>query len=112
MSALITKPWLAVTAETLAAIPPTTGVFELRLSDGDVVDIGYAGGRELFGLRSSITAATKNADRSALQMRYETHVQYLSRYVELVLAHRATHNGTVPEIVDRRPIAVRGRLSI
>jgi hypothetical protein len=108
----MTKPWLVVTAETLAAIPPATGVFELRRSDGEVIDIGYAGGRDLFGLRSRISAAAESPGHIDLQMRYEIHVQYLSRYVELVLAHRATHGGSIPEIVGKRPIAVRGRLSI
>jgi hypothetical protein len=111
MSASMTKPWIDVTPSALAEIPVTTGVYEVRTAAGDVLDIGYAGSREPFGLRSALQRLVAEFGEQSLQLRYEQHVQYHSRYLELVLSYRAGHGGSVPDRVANRTPAVHGRLS-
>jgi hypothetical protein len=108
----MSKPWLDATTAEMARIPPVTGVYEVRDADGVVLDIGYAGSREPFGLKSRIGAVVAGEGRGGLQFRYESQVVYMSRYVELVLAHRAFHGGADPYRVAQRPIPVIGRLSL
>jgi hypothetical protein len=111
VSASMNKPWLDATSDVLAEIPVGTGVYEIRDPTGDVIDIGYAGSKEPFGLRSALQRLVHDLDSDALQLRYELHVQYHSRYVELVLSHRARHESSAPESVAHRMPAVHGRLT-
>ncbi|MFF1261248.1 hypothetical protein ACFVZT_31075 [Streptomyces sp. NPDC058321] len=111
MSVEMSKPWHAATDAELSAIPCTTGVYEVREADGTVVDIGYAGARETFGLRSRIAAVVAAESVDRLEFRYECHVQYMTRYAELVLVHRALRGGDDPPRVARRAIPVTGRLA-
>ncbi len=106
----MSKPWRNVDAAQLDDIPCTTGVYEIRDRHGEILDIGYAGSREPFGLKSKIEAIVSEEARDGLQFRYELHVQYMTRYAELVLVHRARHNGAEPARVSQRPIPVEGRL--
>jgi hypothetical protein len=110
VSATMTKPWLDATPDVLAEIPVGTGVYEIREAAGDVIDIGYAGSKEPFGLRSALQRLVDGLDSDVLQLRYELHVQYHSRYLELVLSHRARHEGSAPESVAHRAPGVHGRL--
>jgi hypothetical protein len=112
MSRGIRKPWIAATPEAIAEAPVSTGVYELRDEAGEVLDIAYAGTREPFGLSSGIAAAVAEIGRADLWFRFEQHVQYQSRYVELVLNHRALHDGQEPARVAARPIHVVGRISL
>lgn len=111
MSAGMTRAWLPAGEKELERVPSTTGVYEIRREDGTVLDIGYAGSREPFGLTSRLRTVLGDAGWDGLQFRYESHVQYQTRYMELVLLHRAQHDGATPEGVANRPIAVPGRLS-
>lgn len=111
MSASMTKPWLDASPDVLAEIPVGTGVYEIRDAAGDVIDIGYAGSKEPFGLRSALQRLVHDFDHGPLQLRYEVHVQYHSRYLELVLSHRARHQGSAPESVAHRVPAMHGRLT-
>ncbi|MER7274899.1 hypothetical protein ABT369_10610 [Dactylosporangium sp. NPDC000244] len=115
MSASMTKPWIDLTPAALAEIPVGTGVYEIRDAGGEVLDIGYAGAREPFGLRSAIqrvSAELAGQSGVGLQIRYEQHVQYRSRHIELVLSHRAHQDGRVPDRVAAREPAVHGRLAV
>lgn len=110
MSAGMTKPWLDATEKVLAHVPVQTGVYEIRRGD-EVLDIAYAGSRENFGLRSAIGRAVGEWPDDSVQIRYEQHVQYQSRYLEVVLNHKAHHGGELPFPVANREPHVRGRLS-
>jgi hypothetical protein len=112
MSPYMTKPWVDATPLELGRTPVTTGVYELRNGTGDVFDIGYAGSREHFGLRSCVQRLVEEADETGVQFRYEQHVQYQTRYVELVLSYRSRHDGHIPQRVAERRPAIHGRLSI
>ena len=81
------KPWRPLNADTVADLRGELGVYQLGDADGRVVRIGYAGGRSLFGLRGELGAALA-ADEAA-RFRVEVTAQYLSRYEELLMVHKA-----------------------
>jgi len=93
MGIRLEKPWRALTPEAVAALPAELGVFQLGDAQGTVVRIGYAGGRTLFGLRSELAAAL--AAGEAAQFRTEVTSQYMCRYEELLMVHKADH-GALP----------------
>jgi hypothetical protein len=81
------KPWRPLTAANVAGLAAELGVYQLADDAGRIVRIGYAGGRTLFGLRSELEAAL--AAGEAAQFRTEVNAQYLSRYEELLMVHKA-----------------------
>jgi hypothetical protein len=95
MGIRLTKPWTPLAPDAIRALPGQLGVFQLADGVGRVLHIGYAGGRSLFGLRSAIDDAW-GRHRGAVNFRYEVTMQYLSRYQELLMLHKADH-GTLPE---------------
>jgi hypothetical protein len=95
MGIRLAKPWTPLAPEPIRALPGQLGVFELADGEARVLQIGYAGGRSLFGLRSAIDDARRQ-HRGAVSFRYEVTMQYLSRYQELLMLHKADH-GTLPE---------------
>lgn len=111
MSIFMTKPWQTSSADELAVAPVQTGVYEIGDADGTVIDIGFAGATEPFGLRSKLEALANEYAIDGMQFRYEINVQYISRYTELVLAHRSRF-GELPAKVAERGEEFRGRLAI
>lgn len=91
----MSKPWIALTSQDIGAVPAQLGVFELAGADEVVVYIGYAGGRETFGLRSALDAALAELGAQASLFRYETTHGYLTRWEELLMVHQARH-GKLP----------------
>ena len=87
MGVRLDKPWRALTAANVAGLAGELGVYQLGDADGRVLRIGYAGGRTLFGLRSELEAAL--AAGEAATFRTEVNAQYLSRYEELLMVHKA-----------------------
>lgn len=81
MSISMTKPWTPLTADNLARVPASVGVFEVADASG-IVAIDYAGGRSVFGLRGALREWLD--ERPGLSFRYERTNAYLSRYRELV----------------------------
>jgi hypothetical protein len=106
VSIRLTKPWQKLTAETVRALPGQLGVFQLASADGDVIYIGYAGGRSLFGLRSAVEEARARIADATL-FRHEVTMQYLTRYKELLMLHVAdtgrlpAHNRDAPGTLGR-----------
>jgi len=94
MGVRLEKPWRDLTAENVAALRGELGVYQLADSDGGVLRIGYAGGRTLFGLRSELEAALKAGE--AARFRTEVTSNYLSRYEELLMVHKADHGALPP----------------
>ncbi len=107
MSIRCTKPWLPIDAASLAALPGQLGIFELADASGEVIFIGRADARSLFGLRSEVArAAAAIADARAFRMEVTT--AYHTRYLELLMLHRADHQG-LPK--HNEPMPSLGRLS-
>jgi hypothetical protein len=94
MSVRLEKPWRDLTLENVAALAGELGVYQLADAEGRVIRIGYAGGRTLFGLRSELEAALKAG--VAAKFRTEVTSNYLSRYEELLMVHKADHAGALP----------------
>ncbi len=88
------KPWRRLTAETVADLRGELGVYQLADDGGRVLRIGYAGGRSLFGLKGELGAAL--AAGEAAQFRVEVTAQYLSRYEELLMVHKADFGALPP----------------
>ncbi len=105
MGVHLDKPWQP--CADLASLPGHMGVFELGDEHGTVAFVGYAGGRSLFGLRGEIQAAVERMGGAAY-LRYEVTTAYLTRYQELLMAHRAT-TGALPP--GNEGVAGLGRLS-
>jgi hypothetical protein len=87
MGVRLEKPWRELTAANIASLAAELGVYQLGDAQGRVLRIGYAGGRTLFGLRSELEAAL--AAGEAANFRTEVNAQYLSRYEELLMVHKA-----------------------
>jgi hypothetical protein len=81
------KPWRELSAANVAGLAAELGVYQLGDAEGRVLRIGYAGGRTLFGLRSELQAALSAGE--AAKFRTEVNAQYLSRYEELLMVHKA-----------------------
>jgi hypothetical protein len=94
MGVRLEKPWRDLTAANVAALAGELGVYQLADADGHIVRIGYAGGRTLFGLRSELAAALSAGE--AAKFRTEVTAQYLSRYEELLMVHKADYGALPP----------------
>lgn len=90
----MTKPWVALDTNTIAALPAQLGVYELGDDDGTTLKIGYAGGTEPFGMRSALTAELA-ASSHASTFRHEFTHGYMTRWQELLMVFEADH-GTLP----------------
>lgn len=107
MQLRLDKPWIDLTPEHAAALPGQLGVYQLADEAGQVVYIGFAGGKSLFGLRSAVSAHVGRAGIS--RFRCEVNMQYQTRYQELLMLHVADH-GEVPALnANDRPVHL-GRL--
>ena len=105
MSIRLEKPWQPL--ETVAELPGQLGVFQLGNAGGEVLYIGYAGGKSQFGLRSAIADALTHVEAAA-GYRLEITTAYLTRYQELLMVHQADH-GQLPQANE--PVDRLGRLS-
>lgn len=102
-----TIQWQPLTAEAVAALPGVVGVYEIADAEGNVADIGFAGARAIFGLRTKLEPwLEKPGD---WRFCYEITNSYLTRYRELVMVHQARY-GDLPELVRANPERVTGRL--
>jgi len=108
MAIRLTKPWQSLSDEAIRGLPGQLGVFELADDAGRVLDVGYAGGRSLFGLRSAVERA-RVAMPDARRFRCEVTMQYLTRHQELLMLHVADH-GAMPEGNRSEPLRL-GKLS-
>ncbi|MDH3644301.1 MAG: hypothetical protein OES38_19505 [Gammaproteobacteria bacterium] len=105
MGIRLEKPWLGL--DTAPQLPGQLGVYQLGDAGGEVLFIGYAGGRSLFGLRGEVADAGEQTP-GATCYRVEITTAYLTRYQELLMLHRADH-GELPAHSD--PMPGLGRLS-
>ena len=110
MSIRMEKPWTELTPEAVKALPGQLGVYQLADSTGRVVQIGFAGGRSLFGLRSELERALRERPAGAALFRTEVNQQYTSRHLELLMLHVADH-GSLPVVNQADPPPRLGRLS-
>ena len=75
--------------------------------DGQTLFIGWAGGRSLFGMRGELADWLKL--ENAAQFRAESNQQYMSRWNELMMAHKVV-TGAFPEMNRPEETVGLGRL--
>ncbi|KAA0235202.1 hypothetical protein EDM76_08475 [bacterium] len=95
MQLRLTRPWRDLNEAEVSRLPGQLGVYELADEDGQVIYVGYAGGKSLFGLRSAVQGHIGST--RAARFRYEVNSQYMSRYHELLMLH-ARDDGDIPEL--------------
>lgn len=105
MAVRLDKPWLPV-ADVDAVLKGHLGVFQLADADDQIILIGYAGGKSLFGLKGEVSQAIEQ-HAEAVAFRVEITSSYLSRFRELMMVHIADHGE--PPILNE-PITL-GRMS-
>ena len=110
MGMRLTKPWVPI-REVLEGTGPVRvhgemGVYQLADEAGEVLFVGYAGGRSPFGLRGEIAGQSAKVE-GAVSVRFEVTTAYLTRYQELLMLHLADH-ATLP---PHHPPIRLGRLS-
>ncbi len=110
MSIRLDNPWLKLNEQNVQALGGNLGVYAIRDDGGTIVRIGFAGGRSLFGLRSSLAEELARRPDDGFEFTIEINMQYTSRYAELLMVYAADH-GELP--VDNRDDAPPrlGRLS-
>lgn len=111
MAARLGGPWTPLNLTTIEAAPVTTGVYEIADLHDNVLDIGCAGTRALFGLRTVLAAAHARHSEEETSFRIEQCFQYSSRLVELQLLYRADHNNELPPDVVARADGAVGKMS-
>ena len=94
----IRKPWTQPTAESIRAIPAVVGVYEIADSEGRLLYIGQAGGREPFGLRTRIAlhfgfdAGGDDPNpvirEQGAQFRWEANQQYTTKRLEMLMQYQ------------------------
>ena len=95
MSIRLEKPWRELTEAEIDRVGGELGVYQLADGEGRVIRIGYAGGRSLFGLRGELNDQRARHPGPTLRFRFEVTSQYLSRYEELLMIHKADY-GALP----------------
>ena len=110
MSLRLEKAWIPLAEDGVAELPGQLGVYEIANPEGEVVFVGYAGGRSRFGLRGELAAELERRGPGAARFRYEVNMQYMSRYQELLMVHRAD-KGQLPAENAEKGTPCPGRLS-
>ena len=96
MAIRLTKPWRALEAGEVASLPGQLGVYQIAGPAGEVLRIGVAGGRSRFGLRGELDAELARHG-PGFRFRTEVNTQYHTRFLELLMLHRADHGALPPE---------------
>lgn len=98
----INKPWQQFDPDSVKSLPGNLGVYELGDENGNVIYIGYAGGKSLFGLQGEIAKHFLASDGSpaargqARYFRYEVNQMYITRWTELLILYREEHGSLPP----------------
>ncbi|MDE0940943.1 MAG: hypothetical protein OSB58_00730 [Alphaproteobacteria bacterium] len=110
MSIRMEKPWQSLDATNAKKLLGQLGVYQISNDADEILYIGFAGGRSLFGLRGILQDELAKRGEG-FRFRVEINQQYLSRWEELLKVHKADHNALPPENNDHRPRRI-GQLSL
>ena len=95
----LNKAWQEYDPPTTPRLPAMLGVYEIGDSAGNVLYIGFAGGKSRYGLRGEIMARLNkvgNAAAPASKFRYEVNMMYMTRFVELLEKQQDAAGGLPP----------------
>ena len=95
MAIRLDKKWIELTDANVRGLPGQLGVYQLGNADGEILYIGVAGGRSLFGFRGEIGKALDDPPAGATCFRYEVNSSYSTRHQELLMVFKADH-GRLP----------------
>lgn len=109
MGLRLDKPWRPLSELEAARLPGQLGIYQIADAAGAIVFIGEAGARSPFGLRSELLREAKERV-SGHQFRVEVNMQYRTRWLELLMVHKADHGHLPPDNAKNPPHAL-GRLS-
>jgi hypothetical protein len=109
MGIRLDKPWEPLSPENVASLSAQLGVFHVADDEGKVLTVGYAGARDLFGMRTALEREMERHGSAATHFRYEFTSNYMSRWDELLMLHLHDHGGLPPHQADEADRV--GRLS-
>ena len=95
MSIRLDKKWVSKD-EALLLLRGNLGVYQIADAARQILFIGYAGGKSLFGLKGEILAALQDHPTASL-VRWEVTSAYMSRYKELLMVHLYDHMNCRPQ---------------
>ena len=105
MPVRLQKPWHEI-SQIDGLLKGQMGVYQLANATEEILYIGYAGGKSLYGLKGEVRAQAEMVPDAA-KFRVEVTTAYLSRFRELMMIHHADHDA-YPEY---NPDIKLGRLS-
>ena len=91
----MTKRWRPLTLDETGKLAGNLGVYQLADDVGDILYIGAATGRSLYGLRGELMEKARNPPDGATQFRIEINTAYRTRHGELLAAYMHDH-GRLP----------------
>ena len=106
MAVRLEKPWRKLVQEELGSVHGQMGVFQLANADHEIIFIGFAGGRSLFGLKGELQEHLGSAD----SFRLEITTAYKTGHQERLMVHLAGH-GHYPALNTAEETRGLGRLS-
>jgi hypothetical protein len=107
----MSKPWRPLTPVEADKVAGNLGVYQLADAAGDILYIGVAGGRSLFGLRGEIQTQATTPPAGATQFRLEVNTSYRTRHRELLMAYQFDHDGRLPPLQPAEDGRGLGKLS-
>jgi hypothetical protein len=110
MAIRMDKPWRALDDAAIKSLSGQLGIYQIADAQDQIIFIGFAGGRSLFGLRGELQAQKDARADAGVKFRVEVNMAYQTRYRELLMVYKADH-GDLP--LDNRadPPPNLGRLS-
>lgn len=109
MGVRINKPWQDLTVENLRTVAGHLGVYQLANVTEEIVYIGVADARSLFGLNGELAKVLENPPDGAVKFRIEVNMSYRTRYTELLAAYQNDYGQLPPANIDVDP-RMLGRL--
>ncbi|MCA8926787.1 MAG: hypothetical protein KDC18_01870 [Alphaproteobacteria bacterium] len=107
----MSKPWRPLTPAEADKVAGNLGVYQLANDAGDILYIGAATGRSLFGLRGEIREKAAEPPEGATQFRLEVNTSYRTRHRELLMAYQFDHDGRLPPLQPAEDGRGLGKLS-
>ena len=95
MPVRLDKPWQPLNEEAISLIAGHLGVYQLADASEEIVYIGVADARSLFGLKGELKKAMAGPPAGATQFRAEVNMAYRTRHAELLQAYMHDH-GELP----------------
>ncbi len=110
MSIRLEKSWQPLSADVVKSVAAQLGVFQVSNDEQEIIYIGYAGGKSVWGLRGALQEQLASLG-DGHYFRIEINQQYLSRWEELLKIHMGDHGALPPGNTDHRPRRI-GKLSL